>query len=122
MKENERARSQAGGFKRGVAIIAAGLIGMGLGALHWLGILLGGVGIGLIASTTRRGLLLGLAYGIAVWGVSMGTLLLGAGAWNPRATQLYGLSLGIAVLFGLVGASARALRPLASTLVRGKPS
>ncbi|MFB6266513.1 MAG: hypothetical protein ABEI31_02540 [Halodesulfurarchaeum sp.] len=115
-----QSRDRGGRFDRGVAIGAAFLIGMALGSVHWLGLLVGGVATGLIASTPRRAILMGFAYGLAVWGLSMGVVLVGNGAWNPGAMQLYGLSLGMAIVFGVVGASARTLRPLAVALLRGR--
>lgn len=92
------------------AVVAAGVvIGLGLGWLHWLGLVLGGALVALPARTVPRGLALG--FGLGLLELSLFAVVLAAnGALEPAlATGMVG---GLAVALGL-GA------PLLGALVRG---
>lgn len=97
---------------RGIRYGGAIVLGLAVSVIHWLGIMLGGALIGLAAPSTGRALLYG-----AVWGVFVGVVSvvwLGAADIVPSmaAGQLWGVSLGSALLLGTIGGSARELRPL----------
>lgn len=88
------------------------VLGLAMTSIHWLGILIGGVLIGLVAPTTGRALLYGAVWGVFVGAVSVAWL--GAAGIVPSmaAGQLWGVSLGGGLVLGTVGGSARELRPL----------
>jgi hypothetical protein len=91
-------------------VIAAGvLLGLGLGSLHWLGLVIGGAVVALPARTVPRGLAYGLALGVLGLGVFAGLLAWQGALWPALSTGMVG---GIAVAIGLVA-------PLLGSLVRG---
>lgn len=100
----------------GVRYGGAILLGLAMSLIHWLGILLGGILIGLVAPSTGRALLYGAVWGLLVGVVSVAWL--GAAGIVPSmaAGQLWGVSLGAALLLGTIGGSARELRPLLGEL------
>lgn len=101
------------GVRYGGAIV----LGLAMTAFHWLGILLGGVLIGLVAPNTRRALLYGAVWGVFVGAVSVVWLGLAGIGPSMAAGQLWGVSLGAALVLGTIGGSARELRPLVRELV-----
>lgn len=91
-------------------VIAAGvLLGLGLGSLHWLGLVVGGAVVALPARTVPHGLGYGLALGVLELVVFAG-LLAWQGALGPALST--GMVGGIAVAIGF-GA------PFLGSLVRG---
>lgn len=100
LRENDRQR----------AMVALGglLIGLGLGSLHWLGLVLGGAIVALPARTIPRGLAAGLGLGVVGLVVFAG-LLAWQGALGAALTT--GVVGGIAVIVGLAA-------PLLGALVR----
>lgn len=92
------------------AVVAAGVVlGVGLGWLHWLGLVLGGALVALPARTVPRGLALGLGLGVLVL-VAFAAVLAANGALAPALST--GMVGGVTVAVGL-GA------PLLGSLVRG---
>lgn len=91
-------------------VVAAGLLlGLGLGSLHWLGLVVGGAVVALPARTIPRGLAHGLALGVLELLV-FAALLAWQGALGPALTT--GMVGGITVTVGLAA-------PLLGSLVRG---
>lgn len=95
--------------------IAVG-IGLVASSLHWVGLLLGGILVGLLAPTTRRGIGYGALWGAFAWLVFVGLLATNGIAPTVDTGHLFGVSLGAAVGLGAIGGSARELRPLVSRL------
>lgn len=100
----------SGENRRGLLIVGAVLLGLAASTVHWIGLAVGGALVGLVAQSTRRGLLAGAGFGLFAWLV----FVVGQfqnGAWPPGdAITLFGLALGIAVGLAVVGASVRGLR------------
>lgn len=63
LRENER---------RG--LLVAGVIGFGATTLHWTGLVLGGLLVGIVSETTLRAIFAGLAFGLLVWLLFLATL------------------------------------------------
>lgn len=93
-----------------VAVVAVGLVlGLGLGAVHWLGLVLGGAVVALPARTVPRGIAAGVGLGVLELAV-FGGLLAAQGALGPALET--GTVGGVAVAVGLVA-------PVLGSLVRG---
>lgn len=91
-------------------VLAAGvLLGLGLGSLHWLGLVVGGAVVALPARTVPRGIGYGLGLGVLGLLVFAG-LLAWQGALGPALST--GMVGGITVVIGLAA-------PLLGSLVRG---
>lgn len=91
-------------------VVAAGvLLGLGLGSLHWFGLVIGGAVVALPARTVPRGLGLGLALGVVELLV-FGGLLTWQGALGPALST--GIVGGITVVIGFAA-------PIVGSLVRG---
>ncbi|MFB6360746.1 MAG: hypothetical protein ABEH59_05430 [Halobacteriales archaeon] len=92
-------------------VIAGGLlVGLGLGALHWLGLVLGGALVALPARTIPRGLAHGLALGMV--GLATAGLLLAANGALEAALStgsIGGIAAGIGLAAPLLGAAVRAV-------------
>ena len=96
--------------RRHWVLAGAVLVGLAASTVHWLGLAVGGALVGLVARTTRRGLLGGAGFGLLA-GVLFVTEQFRDGAWPPGdAATLFALALGMAIGLGVVGASVRALR------------
>ena len=96
--------------------LAALTLGLGASAIHWSGILLGGILIGLLAPSTARGIVYGAAFGLFIVAVSLGRLGL-AGTMPPiESVQIVGVSAAIPVILGAVGGSAHELWPWIHTV------
>lgn len=93
--------------------IAVG-IGLVASSLHWVGLLLGGILVGLVTPTTRRGIAYGALWGGFAWLVFVGFLAANGIAPTVETGHLFGVSLGAAVGLGAIGGSASELRPLVS--------
>ncbi|MDZ7701720.1 MAG: hypothetical protein U5J98_06440 [Halobacteriales archaeon] len=91
-------------------VIAGGLLlGLGLGSLHWLGLVLGGALVALPARTFPRGLANGLGLGLAGLAVFGGLLAVQGALGAVLSTGMVG---GVAVIVGLAA-------PLLGALLRG---
>lgn len=99
---------RADGAQRRLVILGGVLIGLGLGSLHWVGLVLGGVVVALPARTIPRGLAYGLGLGVLEM-VVFASLLAWQGALGPALTT--GVVGGIAVAIGLAA-------PVLGSLVR----
>lgn len=96
--------------RQGRLVVAGGvLIGLGLGSLHWFGLVLGGAIVALPARTVPRGLGYGLALGVLELLVFAALLAWQGALGSALSTGMVG---GIAVAVGLVA-------PLLGSLVRG---
>lgn len=96
----------------GVWLALAVAVGLLASYFHWIGLLVGGVLVGLSVRSTGRALLFGAGFGLLVWGLFVGELLVSGVDPTLEAAQLWGLSLVIPVVLGTIGASASELRPL----------
>lgn len=94
--------------QRTMVVLGGVLIGLGLGSLHWFGLVLGGAIVALPARTIPRGLAYGLGLGVLGLVVFAG-LLVWQGALGAALTT--GLVGGITVAIGLAA-------PLVGSLVR----
>ena len=91
-------------------VVAGGvLVGLGLGSVHWFGLVLGGALVALPARTVARGLAHGLGLGVLGLVVFAG-LLWAQGALGPALTTGTIGAVGVAVGLGA---------PLLDALVRG---
>jgi hypothetical protein len=96
-------------FVHWVALVAAVVVGLALGNVHWIGLVAGGALVGLVATTLKRALLAGLGFGITVLLVWAGWLVVNGVFGKVLAT---GQFVGIAVAVGIVA-------PLLGSLLRG---
>lgn len=96
---------------RRVALAGLALAALALSAFHWLGLLVGGVAVGLLARTWPRALAGGAAFGLLVWGVFL-VVLWNAGRLSAYwgSGQLLYVSLGIPVVLGTLGALSHGLQ------------
>lgn len=86
------------------------LVGLGLGTVHWLGLVAGGALVGFLAPSLRRALVLGAYLGVAVAVAFLAWLgLLGALGKAVATGPLFGLSLALAVGCPILGAGVRGL-------------
>lgn len=96
--------------QRRLVVLGGVLVGLGLGSMHWLGLVIGGALVALPARTVPRGLAHGLglgALGLAVFAV----LLAAQGGLTAAVTTGTVGALGLAIGLGapLLGALVRAL-------------
>ncbi|WP_336037015.1 hypothetical protein [Halobacterium yunchengense] len=103
-------------WERGFALAGVVLVGLALAAVHWLGLLVGGAGVGLLARSWPRALAGGAGFGALAW-LAFVAVLADAGrlAGYLASGQLLALSAGMAVGLGLVGGLAYGLRSAGST-------
>ncbi|MEF8779601.1 MAG: hypothetical protein V5A46_02830 [Haloferacaceae archaeon] len=96
---------------RALLWIGAAAAGIGMASAHWLGLVVGGMLVGSLEPTLRRGVLAGAAFGLLAWVAFAGTLFVDGALGRFLATGgLAGLSAAIAVGLGAFGGLARALR------------
>lgn len=96
--------------RRGYLLLGAVLLGLAVSTVHWIGLAVGGALVGLLAQSTRRGILAGAGFGLFAWLLFV-VVQFQNGAWPPGdAITLFGLALGMAMGLAVVGASVRALR------------
>lgn len=96
--------------RRRLLLAGAVVVGVAVSTVHWIGLAVGGALVGLLAQSTRRGLLAGAGFGLLAWLVFV-VAQFPTGAWPPGdAPPLFGLALAFAVGLGVVGSSVRALR------------
>lgn len=98
------------GPRADLVMLVAFLLAAALGFIHWIGLLAGGVLVGLVAPSLRRALVLAL-YLAGVWVLGfVGWLWLAGVLDRAVATgELFGLSVGMAVVLPVLGASIRGL-------------
>jgi hypothetical protein len=84
--------------------------------VHWVGLLVGGIAVGLLAASWPRAIAAGLGFGALAWLAFLGTLWRASrlAAYWDAGLLLYA-SVGIPLVLGLVGALAHGLRSDAST-------
>lgn len=86
------------------------VLALPLGAVHWAGLVAGGALVGFFASSLRRALVFGVYLGFASATLFVGWLWLSGVLGEAVATgELFALSLAIAVVFPVLGASVRGL-------------
>ncbi|WP_232688258.1 DUF1440 domain-containing protein [Halobacterium zhouii] len=97
---------------RRVPLFAVALAALALSAVHWLGLLVGGIAVGLLARTWPRALAGGAAFGLLAWVAFLVVL------WNVarlgaywQSGQLLYVSLGTPIVLGTLGALSHAFRP-----------
>lgn len=95
-------------YRRRAAILAGAAVGLAVAQLHWIGLLLGGVLVGLASRDLPRALLAGLAFGVGALAVFLASLAV-VGAAGPALGmgQLTYLAVGVPIVAGLVGSLAR---------------
>jgi len=88
--------------------LAAFVLAVPLGTVHWLGLVAGGALVGLTASSTRRALVFGVYLGAFAVVAFVGWLWIAGVLGKAIATgQLFGASVAIAFVFPILGASVR---------------
>jgi hypothetical protein len=98
------------GDRADLALFVATVVGLAATAVHWTGLVVAGLLVGVVASSQRRALVHGLSFGavallaFAVWLLAAGSLL----TW-PETGQVFLLTVAAAV----------ALPALAAVTVRG---
>lgn len=96
--------------RRRLLLAGAVLVGLLVSTVHWVGLAVGGTLVGLLAQSTRRGLLAGAGFGLLAWHGFV-VQQFSTGIWPPGdALALFGLALGLAIALGVLGGSVRALR------------
>ncbi len=90
-----------------VILILAVVVGLAVSTRHWVGLVLGGALVGLVAPSMRRAFVLGLYYGFIVLGAFAIALALAGGLAKYLAMgQVFVLSLALAVGLAPLGALA----------------
>lgn len=96
--------------RRRVGVMAVGIIlGLGLGFVHWLGLVLGGAIVALPARTVLRGIVAGFGLGLLEMVLFVGLLAAHGGLGGALSTGQVGL---VSVAVGFAG-------PMLGALVRG---
>ncbi|SDJ39986.1 hypothetical protein SAMN05216226_10326 [Halovenus aranensis] len=86
-----------------IALVSACILGLVLATIHWVGLVLGGAFVGVLATTLKRALLSGAGFGILVVVVWAGLLRFVGSfgdvtAMNEIALLPVGIALGLALL------------------------
>jgi len=90
------------------ALVLAVLVGLGLATLHWVGLVVGGALVGLLARSLRRALVGGLGFGALVVLVWAGSFALAGTLGSVIAMgQLSALGVAIGLLAPTLGSLAR---------------
>jgi len=86
------------------------LLGVGLGSVHWLGLVAGGALVGFLAPSLRRALVLG-AYlgGVVALGFVAWLFVFGAFGRAVATEPLFGLSMALSLVCPVLGAGIRGL-------------
>jgi hypothetical protein len=93
-----------------VALVAGVVVGLVLAGVHWLGLVVGGALVGLVAASLRRAVLAGLGFGLvvaAVWALLLA--LPGALGDVVAMGQIAGLGLLVALVAPVLGSLARGI-------------
>lgn len=91
-----------------LALVVAIIVGLLVSTVHWLGLVVGGALVGLVASSLRRALAAGLGFGVLVVLVWL-AVFARAGTLGRLLSmgELTGLGVAIALLAPVVGSLAR---------------
>ena len=93
-----------------VALVVALVVGLVLSTVHWLGLVVGGALVGLVAATLPRALLSGLGFGLlvaALWAFLLG--LSGALGDVTATGRFAGLGLLVALVAPVLGSLVRGI-------------
>jgi hypothetical protein len=98
--------------RRAGAAAVAVVVSLAVAWVHWLGLLLGGVALGVLADSWKRALAAGAGFGVLAW-LAFLAVLWDAGrlaAYWDAGLLLYA-SVGIPLALGVVGSLAHGLAP-----------
>ena len=96
--------------RRTLVVLGGVLLGLGLGSIHWLGLVLGGALVAMPARTVPRGLAHGLGLGVLGLAVFAGLLWTQGALAAALATGTIGaVSVGVGLGAPLLGAFVRGL-------------
>jgi threonine/homoserine/homoserine lactone efflux protein len=112
MTDTGLAAVRADSRQRWLATLVGAGLGLAVAQLHWLGFVLGGVCVGLVARDLARAVLAGIGFGVVAWLGFLAWLAL-AGTLDPYlglGQPLY-LSVAVPVLGGGLGSLARGVVP-----------
>jgi hypothetical protein len=91
-----------------VALVVAILAGLALSTLHWVGLVVGGALVGLVAASLRRALVAGFGFGLVVVLVWSLLFALGGALGEVLAMgQIAGIGFAIALVAPVFGSLAR---------------
>lgn len=100
---------------RRLVLPAVVLAALALSAVHWVGLLVGGVAVGLLGSSWPRALAGGLGFGLLAWVVFLAVLADASRlAGYLDSGQLLYVSVAIPLALGLIGSLAYGLKADAS--------
>jgi DNA-binding transcriptional LysR family regulator len=98
--------------RRLVAAAVAAVIGLGLGSVHWLGLVVGGALVGWSFPTVGRALAAGLAFAVLTLLAWAARLAMVGGLGTALETwPIVGLTVAMAFALGPLGAITRAIGP-----------
>lgn len=90
------------------SLLVAVVLGLGLSAVHWVGLVAGGALVGLVSTTLRRALLSGLGFGVAVILVWLTSLGLAGSLGNVLAMgELTAIGVLVALVCPVIGSLLR---------------
>ncbi|KAB1188797.1 MULTISPECIES: hypothetical protein [Haloferax] len=99
------------GNRAELALVVATLVGLGAASIHWTGLILGGVLVGILATSVRRAVVQGLTFGGIALAVHVGRLWV-QGALDPFFQTGILLALTVGIAFGLPTVAAIGARAL----------
>lgn len=103
--------SLGGDLRANLALLSgAAVVGIILSAVHWIGLAVGGALVGFAASSTKRGILAGVGFGLLAWVVFLVRQFAAGVGPTADAAQFLGVALVGAVVLATIGSSVRALR------------
>jgi hypothetical protein len=93
-----------------VALVVAIVAGLALSTVHWLGLVVGGALVGLVAASLRRALLSGLGFGLLVVVVWVLVLVLSGALGKVTAMgEIAGLGVAVALVAPVFGSLVRGI-------------
>ena len=90
-----------------IGLVSACVLGLVAASVHWLGLVVGGALVGLVAASLRRAVLAGIGFGLLAV-LAWATLLWTAGSLGPATAMgefpllAVGIAVGLSVLGSLV--------------------
>jgi hypothetical protein len=91
-----------------LAVIGACLLGLVLATVHWLGLVVGGALVGLVATTLKRALLAGLGFAVLVLTVWAGLFVVGGVFGKVVAMgQITAISVAMGIALPVLGSLLR---------------
>lgn len=91
-----------------LAVIVTCLLGLGLATVHWLGLIVGGALVGLVATTLKRALLAGFGFAVLVLVVWAGLFVIGGVFGKVVAMgQITAISVAMGVVLPVLGSLLR---------------